>query len=168
MIILGQIAGPHGIRGQIRVIPFTECIDGLMEYPVWWLSSNKKDWQIVHPVFSSIHNNLLIIALEEYSDRTVASELKGLLIAVPRNELPKLSKNGEDGYYWADLIGINVTNTRNEPLGTVISLFNTGANDVMRVQLPNSKEKLIPFVEQVIKRVNLESQQIIVDWELDY
>ncbi|BBL34962.1 ribosome maturation factor RimM [Nitrosomonas stercoris] len=169
MVILGKITGPHGIRGQVKVFPFTECINGLMQYPKWWLSHNKKDWQIVHPTASSIHKNGLITALDEYQDRTAAAELKGLLIAIPRDQLPELSKNGEDGYYWTDLIGSNVINMRKEPLGSVINLFNTGANDVMQVQLSNGKETLIPFLEQqVIKQVDLELRQIVVDWELDY
>lgn len=169
MVVLGRIAGPHGIRGQIKVIPFTEYVDGLMEYPVWYLSRDEKNWQIVRPATFFIHDNLLIVTLTEYSDRTSASELKGLLVAVPRSQLPPLSKDGEDGYYWTDLIGISVVNMQGEPLGTVAGLFETGANDVLRVRLSgSSKEELIPFVDQVIRQVDLESRQITVDWELGY
>jgi len=169
MVVLGRIAGPHGIRGQIKVIPFTEYVDGLMEYPVWCLSRDEKNWQIVCPATFFIHDNLLIVTLTEYSDRTSASELKGLLVAVPRSQLPPLSKDGEDGYYWTDLIGISVVNMQGEPLGTVAGLFETGANDVLRVRLSgSSKDELIPFVDQVIRQVDLESRQITVDWELGY
>jgi 16S rRNA processing protein RimM len=56
-----------------------------------------------------------------------------------------------------------------EPLGTVAGLFETGANDVLRVRLSgSSKDELIPFVDQVIRQVDLESRQITVDWELGY
>ncbi|MXS86182.1 ribosome maturation factor RimM [Nitrosomonas sp. HPC101] len=168
MVVLGKVIGSHGIRGQIKVAPFTEYIDGLMEYTSWWLGNDEKSWQIVHPTAFSIHNNQLVITLEEYNDRTRASELKGLLIAVPRNQLPQLSEDGEDGYYWSDLIGTSVVNMQGEVIGTVAGLFETGANDVVRVQLPNDKEELIPFVDQVIKQVDLKSRQITVDWELDY
>ena len=169
MVVLGRIAGPHGIRGQIKVIPFTEYVDGLMEYPVWCLSRDEKNWQIVRPATFFIHDNLLIVTLTEYSDRTSASELKGLLVAVPRSQLPPLSKDGEDGYYWTDLIGISVVDMQGEPLGTVAGLFETGANDVLRVRLSgSSKDELIPFVDQVIRQVDLESRQITVDWELGY
>jgi len=167
MVVLGRIIGPRGIKGQIKVAPFTEYIDGLMDYPVWWLSSDEKSWQTVHPTSFFIHDNLLITALEEYGDRTSVSELKGLLIAVPRSQLPRLSEDGKDGYYWTDLIGIDVVNTQGEPIGTVCGLFETGANDVMRVQLPGDKEELIPFVDQVIRQVDLKARQIMVDWKLD-
>ncbi len=168
--MLGRIIGPHGIRGQIKVTPFTECTGGLMEYAVWWLSKDEKKWQVVHPVSFSGHNNSeLIVSLSEHEDRTSASELKGLLVAVPRSQLPLLSENGEEGYYWADLIGMDVVNIQGELFGTAAGLFETGANDVLRVRLSgDNKEELIPFIDQVIMRVDLKSRQITVDWELDY
>ena len=169
MLVLGRVIGPHGIRGQVRITPFTEYIDGLLDYPVWWLSRDEENWQPVHPVSFIIRDNGLIVTLVEYNDRTNASELKGWQVAVPRSELPQLPENGEDGYYWTDLIGSSVFNTRGERLGNVIGLFETGANDVLRVQLSeNSKETLIPFIDQVVTQVNLKSRQITVDWELDY
>ncbi len=63
MVVLGRIIGPRGIKGQIKVAPFTEYIDGLMDYPVWWLSSDEKSWQTVHPASFFIHDNLLITTL---------------------------------------------------------------------------------------------------------
>lgn len=167
--MLGRIMGPHGIRGQIKVIPFTEHINGLTEYSVWWLSKDEKNWQIVHPVTISVHDNLLIVTLAEYSDRTRVSELKGLLVAVPRSQLPLLSEDGKDGYYWTDLIGISVVNVQGEIFGTVAGVFETGANDVLQVRVSKSgKEELIPFVDQVIRQVDLGSRRITVDWELGY
>ena len=169
MVVLGRVTGPHGILGQVKITPFTECVDGLMEYPAWWLSADEKNWRIVHPVSSSGHNNQLIVNLGEYKDRTSASELKGLLVAVPRSQLPQLSEDGEDGYYWTDLIGMDVVNIQGELLGTAIGLFETNANDVLRIQLPgDDKEELVPFINQVIKQVDLKLRQITVDWELNY
>lgn len=169
MVVLGRIIGPHGIRGQIKVIPFTEYIDGLMEYPAWWLSSDERNWQVVHPVSSFAHNNQLVVTFDEYSDRTKASELKGLQIAVPRSQLPPLPEDGEEGYYWADLIGTSVINVQGTLLGTVTGLLETGANDVLQIKsTENGEEKLIPFIDQVEKQVDLKSRKITVDWEQDY
>jgi 16S rRNA processing protein RimM len=169
MVVLGRIAGPHGIRGQLKIIPFTEYIDSLLDYPVWWLSKDEKSWRKVHPSSVSVHDDRLIITLPECNDRTSASELKGWKIAVPRSKLPELPDNGEDGYYWSDLIGTSVFNTQGEALGNVIGLIETGANDVLQVRFSeNDKERLIPFIEQIIVEVNLESRRITVDWGLDY
>jgi 16S rRNA processing protein RimM len=84
--------------------------------------------------------------------------------------LPHLAENGKDGYYWSDLIGTSVFNLQNEEFGNVIGLLRTGANDVLQVQSVrgDQKERLIPFIDQVIVDVDLEARKITVDWGLDY
>lgn len=169
MVVLGHVIGPHGIRGQLKIASYTETIEGLFDYPVWWLGKDGGQWRAVHPASYIIHDSRLIVTLAESNDRTSASELKGLQIAVPRSELPQLPENGEDGYYWLDLIGMHVCNTQGEALGTVTGLLETGANDVLQVSLAGSdKERLIPFVDQVIAKVDLKSRTITADWGLDY
>jgi 16S rRNA processing protein RimM len=170
MVIMGHITGSFGIYGWIKVFPYTEYIDGLMEYSSWWLSKGNNDWQKVQLVAGRSSGNSLVVKLKEYVDRTQALELKGMRIAIPRNELPVLPEEGECGYYWSDLIGADVVNIKNEELGKVIGLFETGANDVLRIQHEgkNPKELLIPFIAQTIMKVDLKLFRIIVDWELDY
>lgn len=170
MVVLGKVMGPHGVRGQIKIFPFTESIDGLLDYPVWWLDQNRRGWQVVHPVSSFVQRDHLVVLLAEYNDRTSAAELKGIEVAIPRSKLPQLSTDGEDGYYWTDLIGLDVFNMQGEALGTVTGLLETGANDVLQVRMSaEEREILIPFVaEQYIIQTDLELRQIIVDWQWDY
>jgi 16S rRNA processing protein RimM len=82
--------------------------------------------------------------------------------------LPVLSQNGDDGYYWSDLIGLEAVNLQGERLGKVVGLLQTGANDVLQVQSETAKEILIPFISQVIVKVDLAASQIILEWGLDY
>ncbi|MDE2389722.1 MAG: ribosome maturation factor RimM [Betaproteobacteria bacterium] len=170
MVIMGHIIGPFGVHGWIKVNPYTEYTDGLMEYPSWWLTRDSKDWQMVHVIAGRMSGSTLNAKLQEYSDRTQALKLQGMQIAVPRDQLPDLSKNGKDGYYWSDLIGTKVLNLKGEELGKIIDLFETGANDVLRIQNANKEkpEILIPFVEQYIIKVDLKLSQITVDWDIDY
>lgn len=166
---MGHIIGPFGVYGWIKVRPYTEYIDGLMEYPSWWLSK-ENGWQEVRVVTGRSSGSALTVKLREYADRTQALKLKGMQIAIPRNQLPALPTEGECGYYWSDLIGTDAVNLKNETLGRVIGLLETGANDVLRVQHINKerKEILIPFIEQVIIKVDLKLSRIIVDWSMDY
>ena len=167
---MGHVIGPFGIHGWIKVCPYTEYIDGLMEYPSWWLSKENGEWQEAHVVTGHRNGNILNAKLKEYTDRTQALKLKGMQIAISRSQLPVLPEEGEAGYYWSDLIGTNVINFKNEELGKVIGFFETGANDVLRIQYigKEKKEILIPFIEQAIIKVDLKLSQIIVDWEIDY
>jgi 16S rRNA processing protein RimM len=86
------------------------------------------------------------------------------VIAVPREAFPAAAQ-GE--YYWADLIGLRVSNRAGQNFGVVTSMMETGANEVMAVRLDES-ERLIPFIQSVIRRVDVAAGEIEVDWELDY
>jgi 16S rRNA processing protein RimM len=168
MVVMGRVAGPYGISGWIRVVPYTECVDSLADYPWWWLGRESGSWREVKVNECAIRGSTLIASLEPYTDRNGAGALKGLQVAVPRSQLPVLSQNGNDGYYWSDLIGLEAVNLKGERLGKVVGLLQTGANDVLQVHGEKTKEILIPFISQVIVKVDLEASRIILDWGLDY
>lgn len=167
---MGHIIGPFGIHGWVKVNPYTEYIDGLLEYPSWWLRKENDEWQEVRVETGHINGNILNARLKECTDRTQALKLKGMQIAVPRSQLPDLPEDGDSGYYWSDLVGTEVVNLEGKELGKVIGLFETGANDVLRVQCMDQeeKERLIPFIEHIIVKVDLKLSRIIVDWGIDY
>ena len=170
MTVMGHITGPFGISGWVKVYPYTEYTDGLLEYSSWCLSKENGEWQEVQVVTARINGNTLNAKLKGYTDRTQALRLKGMQIAIPRSQLPVLPEDGDLGYYWSDLIGAKVVNLTGEKLGKVAGLLETGANDVLRIQHAGKEEReiLIPFIEQVIIKVDLKLSRIIVDWGIDY
>lgn len=170
MVPMGHVIGPFGIMGWVKVAPYTEHIDSLLDYPVWWLRKDDEAWSAMNVASYDAHDNKLVVSFKECDSRTQASQLKGMQIAIPREQLPRLSENGEEGYYWSDLIGNSVFNLQGDEFGNVIDLIRTGANDVLQIQSLNGeqKEKLIPFIDQVIVEVDLKARKITVDWGLDY
>jgi len=164
MVIMGRIAAAHGIRGLVKIQPFTEFVDSLLDYGSWWIGHEHGPWREVKIEQCEAHSKTLVAQLPDCPDRTAAEKLKGLLVAVPRSSLPK---QDEGEYYWSDLIGLAVVNEAGVPLGTVKNLLETGANEVLSVQ-GDSGETLIPFVASAIKRVDLKNKTIQVDWALDY
>ena len=171
MVVMGHITGAFGIRGWIKVSPYTETIDSLLDYSVWWLRRNEGEWHEVEIANGHAAGDALTVKLKKCADRNEAAKYKGMQIAIPRDHFPDLSKNGEEGYYWSDLIGSEVVNIQGEKLGKVTGFLETGANDVLQVHdvnSPKKKERLIPYIEPVIKEIDLASTRIIVDWGLDY
>jgi len=164
MVIMGRIAAAHGIRGWIKIQPYTEYLDSLLDYKSWWLGAEQGPWREVTPLQTEAHAKTLVAQLPDCPDRNAAEKLKGLLIAVPRSSLPKQHENE---YYWSDLIGMKVVNESGVELGAVANLLETGANQVLSVKGENS-EILIPFVASAIKQVDLNNKTIRVDWALDY
>ncbi len=164
MVIMGRVAAAHGIRGWIKIQPFTEYLDSLMGYQTWWLGNEHGPWREAKVQQCEAHHKTLAALLPDCPDRTSAEKLKGLLIAVPRSSLPE---QRDDEYYWSDLIGLAVVNEAGEPLGTVANLLETGANQVLSVRGANG-EMLIPFVASAIKQVDVKNKTIRVDWSADY
>jgi 16S rRNA processing protein RimM len=164
MVIMGRIAAAHGIRGWVRIQPYTEYLDSLLDYRTWWVGHEHGPWRKMDVMQCEVHNKTLSAQLPDCPDRNAAEKLKGLLIAVPRSSLPE---NNGDEYYWSDLIGLAVENEAGVKLGTVANLLETGANQVLSVTGSNG-EILIPFVATAIKQVDIRNGVIRVDWAADY
>lgn len=159
---MGRIAAPYGVMGWVNVLPDTEYVDGLFDYPTWWVET-ASGWQEFRVAEAKVHGDHLVAKLEGVTDRDVAFKLKGKAVAVPRDQLPEPS---EGEYYWSDLIGVEVANLQNVPFGRIKELFETGANDVIVVS--GERERLIPFIDQVVKEVDLQNRRMLVDWDAEF
>ena len=164
MVVMGKVVGAQGILGWVKVQTFTEYLDGLLDYDTWYVG-NEQTWRPLQVLEANVHGGKVVIAkLQGIVDRTAAEKCKGLLVAIPRAELPE-QEEGE--YYWSDLIGLSVQNLAGESFGTVDSLLETGANDVLVVK-GEGGETLMPFIASVIQQVDLKNKKILVDWQVDY
>ncbi len=159
---MGRIVAPYGIYGWLKIQPDTEMLDGLLDYPDWWLG-REGQWQKYEVETARVHSNTLLVKLKGVTDRDAAFALKGRQVAVPREQLPEPEENA---YYWSDLIGLQVKNLQDIDLGKVAELFETGANDVMLVK--GERERLLPFIAQVVLDVNLDAGTMLVDWDAEF
>jgi 16S rRNA processing protein RimM len=90
--------------------------------------------------------------------------LTGCRLFIRQAQLPELEA---DEYYWSDLIGLQVETIDAEPLGEIVSMLETGADDVM--VLRGERERLIPFVmDDIVTEVDLENRRIVVNWSPEY
>ena len=156
---LGQIVNVKGLKGEVKVNPFTE---------------DSTKFERIHKVFIKQKNNMTEYEIEDvgYSKNQViikfknidtideAETLRNSYILVDREVLGELP---EGVYYIADLIGLKVFTEENEYLGIVDDVFSTGSNDVYVVKNENGSEKLLPGIDEVIKNINLEEGKIIVN-----
>ncbi|CAH1905153.1 Ribosome maturation factor RimM [Candidatus Nitrotoga sp. HW29] len=169
MVVMGRVAGAQGILGWVKVKTYTESVDGLADYPIWWLGDEKHPWCEISVEAFAVHSKGLVAKFSDSNDRTIAEKYKGLLVAVPRSSLPQ---QPEDEYYWSDLIGLTVVDLAGKCLGVVDNLMDTGANQVLCVQEGSSKknrgELLIPFIASAIQQVDLTEKVIRVDWAVDW
>lgn len=125
-------------------------------------------WQQVQLESWKHHNQDMIIKLKGVDDRDAANLLTNCEIVVDSSQLPQLE---EGDYYWKDLMGRRAVTTEGYDLGKVVDMMETGSNDVLviKANLKDAfgiKERLVPFLDgQVIKKVDLTTRSIEVDWD---
>ena len=159
---MGRIAAPFGVKGWVRIQPNTAAPRNLLDYPSWWVG-REGDWRETAVAEAKVQGRAVIARLEGCDDRDAAAALRGKSVAVPRAALPR-TQPGE--YYWADLIGLKVANTAGQDLGQVTGILQTGANDVLVVA--GERERLIPFIADVIREVDPGAGIVRVEWGADY
>jgi 16S rRNA processing protein RimM len=162
MVVMGRICAPHGLKGWVKIQPFTQAIEGLLEYSEWWLGE-KGQWRQHRIAESAVHGSMVVARLDGFTDRDSAAELRGREVAVPRAAMPE---NRADEFYWNDLLGLEVSDRNASKLGHVAKILETGANAVL-VVVQGDKELLVPFIQDVIVNVDLKARQLVVDWELN-
>jgi 16S rRNA processing protein RimM len=162
VVVVGRFGAPHGVKGWLSVLSYTEPLDNIVSYRPW-LVEQQGQWREVEVVKTRPHGQRILVELKGVADRNAAERLVGCQIGVPDDALPPA---GEGEYYWKDLVGMQVVNVDGETIGRVAELFATAANDVIVVRDGND-EVLIPFVRDVVRHVDVQARQIRVDWSLD-
>lgn len=159
---MGRVAAPFGIKGWIKVQPYSEDPDALMDFESWRVGRGEQHKQYTVEAIQD-HGAALVAKLAGIDDRDAAYALRGQDISVARADLPSPEENA---FYWSDLIGLAVFNRDGAELGRVASLMETGAHDVLVVK--GKREYLIPFVAAFVGTVDLAAGTIEVDWGEDY
>lgn len=161
---MGEITGAFGVKGWVKVHSLTDPRENVLAYSPWLLRNHNKTKE--YSVIDGRRQGKTVVArLESISDRDTAAAYCGWEILIKKSQLPA-TEAGE--FYWADLVGVRVTTEAGVVLGVVDYLIETGANDVLVVKDDN-KEYLIPFLlERTVKKIDLEQQLMVVDWNPNF
>lgn len=163
MIIVGKFGAPHGVRGWLKVYSFTEPLENILDYHPWQTETDQ-GWQSVKVLETKPLGLAWVVRLQGCEDREQAKLYTNRRIGVDRDQLPALP---EGEYYWADLIGLEVFNTKGILLGKISRFIETGSNDVMVVS--GDKEHWIPYlIGNVIKNIDVATSKIEVDWDEEF
>jgi len=169
MAVLGEVVGSYGVRGWLKVRPFSAAPDALLGFVQWWLRPARgSQWREFARIGGRMHSGAVLAELGGVDTREAALALKGFEIGVPRVALPA-APEGE--IYWDDLTGLAVVNRAGFLLGEVRGLVEHGAHPLLRVARPPEApgpERLIPYVPAIVDRVDVGAGRIEVDWGADY
>lgn len=155
---LGQIVNTFGIKGQVKVNPFTDDIRRFDELKEVYIEK-KNELKLFQIEKVNYSKNMVILKLKGIETPEEAEKLRSSYLKINRKDAKKLP---EGTYYIADLIGLDVYTDENKLLGKVDYIYNTGSNDIYVVKDEQGKEILLPAIKDVLQRVDLENGKIIV------
>ena len=155
---IGQIVNTHGVRGQVKVNPFTDDIERFEELKSIYIVKNKQllEFEIEDVKYQK---NMIILKLKGIDTPEQAESLRNCYIKINRKDARKLPK---DTYFIADIIGSNVITDDGKSLGKVDDIYNTGSNDIYVVKDELGKQILLPNIKEVILDIDIEKQIVTV------
>lgn len=156
LVCLGAIAGAWGVQGAVRLKSFCAEPAAIAGYgPLVTEDGRSFGVKLLKPVAGGLAARLTGVTTREQ-----AEALKGTRLHATRERLPEL---GDDEYYHADLIGLEVVDTGGAVLGRVRSVNDHGAGDILEIAAPGGREILLPFTRAVVPTVDIAAGRIVAD-----
>ena len=155
---IGQIVNTFGIKGFVKVNPFTDDMQRFGELNYVFVVRNKEllKMQIEEVKY---HKNVVIVKFKGVEDINMAEQYKGCYIRIKREDARKLPK---DTYFIADLIGVSVFDENDNFLGKVNDIYNNKVHDIYVIKDDLGKQILLPSTKEIIKQIDVENDRIVV------
>ena len=152
---IGKFVGTHGVRGMVRIQPWSDDGEFLTEFKNFYLDNGKTKIKInkITP-----HGNVVIAAVDGINSIEDAEKLRNQVLYIKRAD----AKLPDGRYFVSEIIGAQVFDAdTNVLLGTLTDVSPTGANDVWHIK-SGEKEYLVPAIGDVIVDVNIDSDVITI------
>jgi len=156
-ICVAQIGAPHGVRGEVRLRSFTEDPLAFVEYGPLESEDRKQRFKIEALRPAKDH---FVARLSGVSDRNAAEKLTNVKLYVPRDVLPDIEEY--ETFYHADLIGLDAFTQDGAKFGTVATIHNFGAGDIVEIRRESGDLVMLPFTEIVVPEVDIAKKRIVV------
>ncbi|NEU29397.1 ribosome maturation factor RimM [bacterium LRH843] len=159
---VGKIVNTHGVRGEIRVISTTDFAEERYAVGTSLMIRHEQEQAETAVVVRSHrrHKNFDLLQFEGYNSINDVEKFKGSILYVSEVQLEELN---EHEFYYHEIIGCTVITEKDDELGQVKEIIETGANDVWVVRRAGGgKDILLPYIEEVIKEVDVDEKVIRV------
>lgn len=155
---IGQIVNTYGIKGFVKVVPFTDNINRFEDLKEVYVETKKglENFEIEEVKYAK---NTVLLKLKGIDDINIAEKYKNCYIKISRENAVKLS---EDTYFIIDLLNMQVYTDEDIYLGNIIDVYPTGSNDIYVVKNEEGKQVLLPAIGEVIKTVDIENKKMVV------
>ena len=156
-ICVAKIGAAHGVRGEVRLWPFTEDPMAVIDYGPLSTKDGARQFEVARARAAKDH---LVASLKGVTNRDEAERLNGIELYLSRDALPDTD---EGEYYHADLIGLAALDPQGAAIGTVTAIHNFGAGDIIEIAPKSGPSLLLPFTNAVVPTVDLAAGHVVVD-----
>lgn len=161
-ILLGEITGVHGIRGDVVVRSYAAAPEDIAAYG---LLDDEGGRRAITLAVVRVTAKGVVARVAGVNDRSAAEKLKGVKLYVDRARLPE-AENG--AYYHYDLIGLAAVDPDGAPIGEIVAVHNFGAGDILEVRLAGGRSsELLPFTDAVVPEVDIRAGRVVIAMPVD-
>lgn len=160
MFDVGKIVNTHGIRGEVKVQRITDFEERFQVGNKLYIVSNNSLPLEVEIASHRVHKQLDLLSFKGYDNINDVTLFIGSFLKIKEDQQTELP---EGEYYYHEIIGCLVKTTNGDNIGEIYDIFPTGANDVWVVKPKKGKDILIPYIEDIVKQVDVETKQVIIE-----
>lgn len=151
---VGKIVGTHGVRGEVKLYPYTDDLEQFSEYEFLWLDKEK-----VFIESTRIHKNMVLIKFKGYKDANEVMPIINKLVYIERTA----KINDGDGHYIVDLLGCQILNEAGDVIGELKDVLQNTSQDIYLIKRVDGKgDFMLPVVDEFVKEIDIEKRQIRV------
>jgi len=155
-VLLGEISGVHGVRGDLLVRTYTETPEAIARYGPLTDATGAKTFALS---IVRVTDKGVVARVAGISDRTTAEALRGTKLFIDRSQFPETDTSE---FYHSDLIGLKALAEDGVPIGAIVSVQNFGAGDLLELKPIDGTSEFIPFEDQWVPVVDLASRTVVI------
>ena len=158
---VGKIVNTHSLKGEVKVISSTDFEEERFKKGSKLLITRGN--QLIREVIVESyrnHKNFLLVKFEGIDSVEEAEKSKNLQIKIDSDEVGELEENE---FYFHEIIGCQVFDENDRNLGEIIDILTPGANDVWVIKGEEGKEILIPYIEDVVKQIDIINKKVNIE-----
>ena len=155
-ISVAAIMGSHGVRGNVKIKPFTETPESFGRFDKVYLEDGQ---QVSLKVLSLGSKGVVLARLGKIDSRDASDALRGQHLYVDRTALPDLA---DDEVYHADLIGLDAVLKDASQLGKIAGIYDFGAGNVVEIMPPHGSSIMLPFAGDALVAIELDKRRVVL------
>ena len=160
---VGRIVNTHGVRGEMRILSTTDFEAERFavgnKLAAFGPDDNKPTWVTLTAVRR--HKNFILVTFEGLENINLVEKFKGGMLKVTMDQLAE-DELAENEYYHFEIKDCEVFSEEGELIGVVTDILSTGANDVWEIKAKGGKKHYIPYIEDVVKEIDVDEKKIII------